>query len=98
MWKDGQGFGWCYSRRCSYGGWACWFVAVGATVFVVVGVDKLGIQLVNNPATRNNIWTKKICCFISNSILFLHLHIHHTCAAHFLCTDLEAVFEIGDHA
>ena len=30
--------------------------------------------------------------------LFLHLYIHHACAAHFLGLDLEAVFEFGDHA
>ena len=49
---------------------ASWFVAVGTMVFVGVGVDKLGVQLVNKPVRRNNIWMCKSCFFIFTSFWF----------------------------
>src|SRR5215216_5224070 len=49
---------------------ASWFVPVGTMVFVGVSVDKLDVQLVNQPVRRNNIWTCKICFFTFTSFWF----------------------------
>jgi len=60
--------------KASVGGTATevvsWFMPVGTRVFVGVSVDKLGVQLVNKPVRRNNIWTCKICFFTFTSFWF----------------------------